>query len=151
MRSITLPIAPPMISDSASGRNFSPRGSRHNQTTSATLTTIPSVMKNPRCQPEALASRLNAAPVLCSSVKFSTDGSTTTLSYNSRNRVTRNLVAWSNTTTNSDSHSQAAGCVRWKRSAVSVLIPIDSPVRPPVAAGLAAGSGREGLLMGFRG
>ena len=111
MRSITLPSAPPTISASASGSNFSPRGSRQSHAISAAHTTKPSAMKNPRCQPDASARMLNAAPVLCSSVKSST-GSTSTRSYSSRKRVTRNFVAWSSTTTNSDSHSQAAGCVR---------------------------------------
>ena len=79
MRSITLPSAPPRISDSDSGSSFSPRGVRQIHTSSTTLTAPASPMKNQRCQPEAPASRLNAAPVLCSSVKSST-GSTSTRS-----------------------------------------------------------------------
>ena len=62
-----------------------PRGSRHSQTTSAMLTASASTMKNQRCQPDAPARKLNAAPVLCSSVKSST-GSTSTRSYRSRKR-----------------------------------------------------------------
>lgn len=37
--------------------------------------------------------------------------------------MTRNLVAWSNATTNSDSHNQAAGWVRWMRRAASAARP----------------------------
>jgi hypothetical protein len=79
MRSITLPIAPPRINASASGSSFSPRGMRQIHTMSITLTAPASPMKNQRCHPEAPASMLNAAPVLCSSVKSST-GSTSTRS-----------------------------------------------------------------------
>ena len=119
---MTLPIAPPRISASASGSSLSPRGARQIQTTSTTLTTRPSAMKNRRCQPEAPASMLKAAPVLCSSVKSST-GRTSTRSKSSKNRVTRNLVAWSSPITASDSHSHAAGCVRWKCACTGVSAP----------------------------
>ncbi len=51
------------------GKNNEGRGMRYNQMTSTVLITTAMPLKNQRCQPPALERKLNAAPVLCCSVR----------------------------------------------------------------------------------
>ena len=62
--SMTFPIAPPRMSESPTGRITGP-SSRifHSHEKRYPLTAVAKAMKNQRCQPDASARKLNAAPV----------------------------------------------------------------------------------------
>ena len=78
---------------------------RRSQSISTRLTTSASPMKNQRCQPDACARMLNAAPVF-SRYTMSRIGSSAMLSCVFTVPMTSALVAWSSSTTKNDSHSQ---------------------------------------------
>src|SRR5688500_3885677 len=78
---------------------------RRSQIIRATLTTIARPMKNQRCQPDACARMLKAAPVF-SRDTMSRIGSSAMLSCSFTVLITSALVAWSTITTRNDSHSQ---------------------------------------------
>ena len=64
---------------------------RHNQTTIAQLTITPRTMKNQRCQPDELARKLKAAPVLRWCVMLMKE-LTGILSYNSTHLMIAHFV-----------------------------------------------------------
>src|ERR1035437_5882885 len=93
MRSIRLPSAPPKIRLNAKANNVSLACLRNNQIIETEATTA-MVVNNQRCTPPASLRKLNAAPVLCNSVRSNTL-STVRLSKLTKCCVISSLLIWS--------------------------------------------------------
>src|ERR1035437_6672158 len=97
MRSRTLPIAPPRIRASERQNSFSPAW-RASSTLITTIATSAMPMKRPRCQPAALARKLNAAPLLYVSTRLKNPVTARTSAW-PKLALIQYLVSWSSTTT----------------------------------------------------
>ncbi len=90
---MTLPSAPPRTSARPAASSVrAPRGRRTSQAVIATLTPRARAMNSQRCQPEAPARKLKAAPTLCSRV-MSRIGSTLVNSNTPKCRMMYALVS----------------------------------------------------------
>src|SRR5450759_4737963 len=120
MRSRTLPIAPPRIRASERQNSFSPAW----RASSALITTIATSampMKKPRCQPAALARKLNAAPLLYVSTRLKNPVTARTSAWR-KLALTQYLVSWSSTTTSAARAYQEASLRRRSRFAGAVQV-----------------------------
>src|SRR5882762_11537742 len=127
IRSMTLPIAPPSTrARPAASRVCAPRGSLNSQIVMPVLTTTAGPMNTQRCQPEAEARKLKAAPTLCMQVTSRT-GRIRTNSNSRKCPSIYALLTWSASTTNADNSSHVAARPRFS----PLVMRIDAPHRDP--------------------
>src|SRR5262245_23807520 len=105
-RSMTLPIAPPRISASPA-QNMRRPGERRSSTETITAAPTAKATSSGVCQPGALASRLNAAPLLNTSTRLKKPVSSTR-SPGAKCDRTSHFVSWSASTMPADTANQDA-------------------------------------------